>query len=577
MQPLDQENILIQRHSNPEWFPKKLGIAKRRTTWFDLFLKSDIVKNESHILGPLTVAIAKKFKELIQKDEITIADLEGVGLEWLKKLDVSKPRSFERHMSKSAKPHHCFYNNDYSYLVDLSTEKKYTTFITKHYAARYYKEGIEDMIPKRWNKEVCRYHFEALNVMTSDDKEYEFSYADLPRLSVNDVEDIKTMIKNRVEDIQLGVERYQRTINLTKPTMFFKRIDQRIPFTMTATHKGVVYLNQYNIKSLIKLSEVKKFYDGTLVKIHENLIDMLSKNKLGSDNKRLKGRDWTDYDEMLGNYHGHSMSKGNIIKIFYHGLKEITQEVLSTAVGGIFRYKTPNQAYKLLEDKVLLKLDWAKNQKSKPSLKKTVTFATKGPSKTNSDKILARMDAMTIKLDAQYKELQSRAKHPTPDLDKDNMPMSHEKEAKFMQTFRKTRFYNGYRDQDLNLDNWHSSERNNYNRDNYRSNIDDKPYNLQIQFNDFIKSQQATNAFVKDTFIDLKTQLKTIAKNHQASIQNLETKFDRLADKQFGRPSGNNYNAYQLPQSRNDHVNGVFTRSGDARVVRTSARSFTTH
>ncbi|GJZ68450.1 hypothetical protein Tco_0631690 [Tanacetum coccineum] len=79
--------------------------------------------------------------------------------------------------------------------------------------------------------------------------------------------------------------------------MFFEGIDQGIPFTMTATHKGFVYLNQYNIKSLMKLSKVKKFCDGTLVKIQvRNLIDILLKNKLGSDNKRLKGRDWTDYD-----------------------------------------------------------------------------------------------------------------------------------------------------------------------------------------------------------------------------------------------------------------------------------------
>ncbi|GJS46825.1 hypothetical protein Tco_0596946 [Tanacetum coccineum] len=133
-------------------------------------------------------------------------------------------------------------------------------------------------------------------VRRSDDKEYEFSYADLPRLSMNNVEDIRTMIKNRVEDIQLGVESYQRTLNLTKLTMFFEGIDQRIPFTMTATHKGVVYLNQYNIISPMKLSKVKKFSDSTLVKIQENLIDMLSKNKLGSSNKRLKGRDWTDSD-----------------------------------------------------------------------------------------------------------------------------------------------------------------------------------------------------------------------------------------------------------------------------------------
>ncbi|GKB09010.1 reverse transcriptase domain-containing protein [Tanacetum coccineum] len=65
--------------------------------------------------------------------------------------------------------------------------------------------------------------------------------------------------------------------------------------------------------------------------------------------------------EMLRNCHGHNLSKGNIIKIFYHGLSKITQEVLNAAAGGIFLYKTPNQAYQLLEDKVSLKLDWAKN------------------------------------------------------------------------------------------------------------------------------------------------------------------------------------------------------------------------
>ncbi|GJW86527.1 reverse transcriptase domain-containing protein [Tanacetum coccineum] len=75
--------------------------------------------------------------------------------------------------------------------------------------------------------------------------------------------------------------------------------------------------------------------------------------------------DWLRMKEMLRNYHGHNLSKGNIIKIFYHGLSEITQEVLNAAAGGIFLYKTPNQAYHLLEDKVLLKLDWAKNQKTK--------------------------------------------------------------------------------------------------------------------------------------------------------------------------------------------------------------------
>ncbi|GKF86941.1 hypothetical protein Tco_0254768 [Tanacetum coccineum] len=89
-----------------------------------------------------------------------------------------------------------------------------------------------------------------------------------------------------------------------------------------------------------------------------------------------------------------------------------------------------------------------------------------------------------------------------------------------------------------------------------------------------MKSQQSTNAFIKETFMDLKTQFETVAKNHQASIENLETKFDRLADKQSGRPfrslpsntqpnpKGHNFKVYQPPQSRNERVNVVFTRSG---------------
>ncbi|GKA58252.1 reverse transcriptase domain-containing protein [Tanacetum coccineum] len=117
---------------------------------------------------------------------------------------------------------------------------------------------------------------------------------------------------------------------------------------------------------------------------------------------------WLRMKEMLQNCHGHNLSKGNIIKIFYHGLSEITQEVLNAAAGGIFLYKTSNQAYQLLEDKVLLKLDWAKNQKTKSSLKKLLLTPMK------------------------YKELQSRAKKPTPNLDDDDMPMSREEEAKFM-------------------------------------------------------------------------------------------------------------------------------------------------
>ncbi|GKE80130.1 hypothetical protein Tco_1550130 [Tanacetum coccineum] len=73
--------------------------------------------------------------------------------------------------------------------------------------------------------------------------------------------------------------------------------------------------------------------------------------------------------------------------------------------------------------------------------------------------------------------------------------------------------------------------------------------------------------------MDLERKLKTTTENHQASIKNLKAKFDRLADKQSGRPSGSlpsntqhnlkgsSSKPYQPPQARNEHVNAVFTRS----------------
>ncbi|GJX84432.1 hypothetical protein Tco_0335206 [Tanacetum coccineum] len=183
---------------------------------------------------------------------------------------------------------------------------------------------------------------------------------------------------------------------------------------------------------------------------------------------------WLRMKEMLRKCHGNSLSKGNIIKIFYHGLNEINQEVINAAASGILLYKTQNQVYQLLEDKVLLKLDWAKNQKTKSSFKKTVDFTTEDSSNSDINKIMARIDTMTMKMDAQYKDFQSCSKQSN--LDDDDIPMSREEEeAKFMQTFCRTRFYNDYRNHDSNRDNWGLSGRNDYNRDNYQSHSDDKP------------------------------------------------------------------------------------------------------
>ncbi|GKC79795.1 reverse transcriptase domain-containing protein [Tanacetum coccineum] len=148
---------------------------------------------------------------------------------------------------------------------------------------------------------------------------------------------------------------------------------------------------------------------------------------------------------------------------------------------------------------------WLRMKKRPEIAMKTVAFAEEGSSNSDTNKIMTQMDAMTMIMDAHYKEFKSHSKQPDPDHNDDDTPMSCEEEAKFKQTFRRTRFYNDYRDRDLNCDNWHSSGRNNYNKDNYQSHSDDKP--------------------------DLKKQLSDFIKAHTRPIL-------LLADKQSGRPSG---------------------------------------
>ena len=93
---------------------------------------------------------------------------------------------------------------------------------------------------------------------------------------------------------------------------------------------------------------------------------------------------------------------------------------------------------------------------------------------------------------------------------------------------------------------------------------------------DFVTAQRSTNEFVKTHFFNLKTKVEQGQKKYQASIQDLEQKFGRLSDQFSSRPpgtlpsntqtnpkpSGFNDKTYRPPQTRNEHINAVFTRSG---------------
>ncbi|GJX72236.1 hypothetical protein Tco_0309407 [Tanacetum coccineum] len=79
--------------------------------------------------------------------------------------------------------------------------------------------------------------------------------------------------------------------------------------------------------------------------------------------------------------------------------------------------------------------------------------SSKGSSISDTNKMMARMDAMDMKMDTQYKEFQSRSKcnhcggnYSTADCNDDDTLMSNKEEETFMQTFHRIHFHNDYRD-----------------------------------------------------------------------------------------------------------------------------------
>ncbi|GJY29042.1 reverse transcriptase domain-containing protein [Tanacetum coccineum] len=81
---------------------------------------------------------------------------------------------------------------------------------------------------------------------------------------------------------------------------------------------------------------------------------------------------WLRLKEMLRTCYGHGLTKGTIIQIFYHGLDDPTQGILDAE--GIFLYNTPNEAFKILDDKVLLKLDFSDDSQINPKRKTVVSI-----------------------------------------------------------------------------------------------------------------------------------------------------------------------------------------------------------
>nr|GFC08246.1 hypothetical protein [Tanacetum cinerariifolium] len=77
------------------------------------------------------------------------------------------------------------------------------------------------------------------------------------------------------EDLQLGVESYQKRLNLTKPDTYRSDLKRREVYTAHLNPRGFINQNKDKKNRLMRIDELHKFSDGTLNDVRNALDDRL--------------------------------------------------------------------------------------------------------------------------------------------------------------------------------------------------------------------------------------------------------------------------------------------------------------
>nr|GFB58635.1 hypothetical protein [Tanacetum cinerariifolium] len=83
------------------------------------------------------------------------------------------------------------------------------------------------------------------------------------------------VIQRRVEDLQLRFKSYQKRLNLTKPDTYRSDLKRREAYTAHSNPRGFIYQNRDKKNRLMRIDELHKFSDGTLNDVRNALDDRL--------------------------------------------------------------------------------------------------------------------------------------------------------------------------------------------------------------------------------------------------------------------------------------------------------------
>ncbi|GKC10344.1 hypothetical protein Tco_1007126 [Tanacetum coccineum] len=88
------------------------------------------------------------------------------------------------------------------------------------------------------------------------------------------------VIQRRVEDLQLGVESYQKKLNLTRLDTCRSNLKSLPTYLAYPNPRGFIYQNKYKKNKLMHIDKLHKFSDSTLNDVRTTLDDILKRIRM---------------------------------------------------------------------------------------------------------------------------------------------------------------------------------------------------------------------------------------------------------------------------------------------------------
>ncbi|GJV18629.1 hypothetical protein Tco_1367649 [Tanacetum coccineum] len=104
------------------------------------------------------------------------------------------------------------------------------------------------------------------------------------------------VIRQWVEDFQLGIESYQKQLNLTKPGWDATGFEFKHDYTIIDSPRAVVFSVSNNEQKIMRFNKIYKFSDGMLKNIIKALDYRVKEYKVNRLNSGMNTRFWTDKD-----------------------------------------------------------------------------------------------------------------------------------------------------------------------------------------------------------------------------------------------------------------------------------------